>query len=161
VAALRYPYGGEVPEHLDSISTSSDPSAVSIPSRGWTSVAGSRCSAPAVVDAANAVDFLPRSCHLCFDLSHFITDCSLIGKETRKLAQGSRESKLHDTSTPRERGKPPSTLAAKRMPPRPMGSPRQWEPRRPPIAVNTVLPPPREPDLVPVQVVNDYMSENE
>jgi hypothetical protein len=161
VATLEYPYDGEVPEHSDSISTSSGPSAVSIPSRGWTSVAGSRCTAPAGVDAANAVDFRPRSCHLCFDPSHFIMDCPLIGNETRKLAQESRESKLQDTSTPREPGKPPSTLPAKRMPPRPMGLPRQWEPRRPPIAVNTVLPPPSEPDVVPVQVVNDHVSENE
>jgi hypothetical protein len=79
VAAHEYPYGGEVLEHSDSISTSSGPSAVSIPSRGWTSDAGYRCSAPAGVDAANAVDFRPRSCHHCFDASHFIMDCPLIG----------------------------------------------------------------------------------
>jgi hypothetical protein len=161
VVALEYPCGGEVPEHSDSIFTSSDPSAVSISSRGWTSVAGSRCTAPVGVDGANAVDFRPRSCHLCFDPSHFIMDCPLIGNETRKLAQESRESKLQDTSTPREPGKPPSTLTAKRMHPRPMGLPRQWEPRRPPIAVNTVLPPPSEPDVVPVQDFNDHVSENE
>jgi hypothetical protein len=45
VAALEYPEDGEVPEHSDSINMSSGPSAVSIPSRGWTRVAGSRCSA--------------------------------------------------------------------------------------------------------------------
>jgi hypothetical protein len=160
VAALEYPYGGEVSEHSDSISTSSGPSAVSIPSRGWTSVAGSRGSAPAGVDAASAIDFRPRSCHLCFDTSNFTMNSPLIGNETRKLAQESRESKLHDTSNPRESGEPPSTLPAKRMPPRPMGLPRQWEPGRPPIAVNTVLPPSREPDVVPVRVVNDHKSEN-
>jgi hypothetical protein len=160
VAALEYPYGGEFPEHSDSISTSFGPSAVSIPSRGWTSAAGSRCSAPAGVDAAYAVEFRPRSCHQCFDPSNFIMDCPLIGNETRKLAQEIRERKLYDTSAPREPGKPPSTLTAKRMPPRPMGLPRQWEPRLPPIAVNTVSPPPSEPG-VPVQVVNDHMSEDE
>jgi hypothetical protein len=126
VAALEYPYGEEVPEHSDSISTSSGPSVLSIPFRGWTSVAGSRCSAPAGIDAANAVDSRPRICHLCFDPSNFIMECPLIGNETRKLAQESRESKLHDTSTPRQPGKPPSTFPAKRMPPRPMGLPGQW-----------------------------------
>jgi hypothetical protein len=87
LAAIEYPYDGEVPENSDSISTSSGPSAVSIPSRGWTNVAGSMCSAPAGVDAANKVDFRPRSCPFCFDRSHFIVDCPLVGNETCKFSR--------------------------------------------------------------------------
>jgi hypothetical protein len=80
-AALEYPYDGEVPQHSDSIFTSSGTAAVSISSRSWTNVAGSRSSVTAGVEAANAVDFRPRSCHLCFDPSHFILDCPLLGSK--------------------------------------------------------------------------------
>lgn len=161
VATLEYPYDGEVPEHSDSISTSSGPSAVSIPSRGWTSIAGSRCSAKTGGEAANAVEFRPRSCHLCFDPSHFLMDCPLLGNEARQLAQERREHKFRDSPAPREPGQLPSTFLAKRIPPRPTGSPRQWETRRPPIAVNAVIPQPTEQEVVPVQVFNDQLSKNE
>jgi hypothetical protein len=124
-------------------------------------VAGSRCSVPVGVDAANAVDFCPRSCHLCFDPSHFIVDCPLLGNETLKLAQERRENKFKDTSNPCEPGQALSTFPAKRMPPRSMGFPRQWQLRGRAIAVNAVLPPSTEQEVVPIQVFNNRMLKNE
>jgi hypothetical protein len=83
-------------------------SEISIPTRGWHSVAGS-----AVKDAAFAIAPQGRSCYLCFRKDHFVMECPFLTPETKELVQQKRNVESHPHPSPPPRppvgtvGKPP------------------------------------------------------
>jgi hypothetical protein len=87
----------------------SDSSDISVPTRGWASAAGSMQSRhtgdPTPLDAVWALEPKPRSCHLCFEVGHFLMECPLLGPEAKLAAQTRREAKfsgsrLHPQTSP-------------------------------------------------------------
>jgi hypothetical protein len=78
----------------------SDSSDISVPTRGWASAAGSIQSRHTgdhtPLDAVWALEPKQRSCHLCFEVGHFLMECHLLGPEAKLAAQTRREAKFAD-----------------------------------------------------------------
>jgi hypothetical protein len=134
VANAEYLHDAEVrSDHSANNSISSFLSSISAPTRDWVSAAGSQYSQPIPKDAVNAVDYRGRSCHLCFDPSHFLMYCPLLGTEIFQLSQQQRDQKSRDPPARREFSAYPRSVA------RPPISPRLENPRTAPVAVNPLI----------------------
>jgi hypothetical protein len=72
--------------HIDSYSSESE---VSIPTRGWPSIAGS-----VVDDATFAITPQRRGCYLCFRTDHFVMDCPFLSPEIKVAIQQQRDAEL-------------------------------------------------------------------
>jgi hypothetical protein len=95
VGALNTPHHrGTESELSDTCSVSSVPSSISAPTRSCVSAPGSIRPAPVFEyprsQEVNAIDHRPRTCHLCFNLGHFIMKCPFLGKEASQLVQENR-----------------------------------------------------------------------
>jgi hypothetical protein len=133
VGALNTPpYWGNESELSDTCSISSVPSFFPAPMRSWVSAPGSTRLAPVSEcpqsQEVNAIDYRPRTCHLCFNPGHFNMECPLLRKEARQLVQ---ENKMRATQgkTSRQEGTPrfpaiPGHLLEQRAPT------RSWDPSR-------------------------------
>jgi hypothetical protein len=134
VAATDYPRDAEgMSDHSEGRSMSSIPSTVSAPSRDWVSASASPHSVLAPKESANAVEYRSRGCHLCFNPLHFLMDCPLLPPESRHLAQQQRDQKARDSPVRRD------FPTYSRTSPRPPIPSRAVEPRRPVVAVNSVI----------------------
>jgi hypothetical protein len=76
----------------------------------------------------NAIDYRPRTCHLCFNPGHFIMECPFLGKEARQLVQ-ENQMRATQVKTSRQEGTPklpaiPEHLPEQRAPT------RSWDPPR-------------------------------
>ena len=122
----------------DTGSSLSFQSSVSVPSRGWSSVAGTPMGEP-----IHAVERRYLSCHLCYDPSHLIADCPLLGPEVQKIAQNKRDERVA------ARTRPPTPKEA--QPVAPSGSPLPVYPRK----IFPRPPGPRRPQVLAVEEVDE------
>jgi hypothetical protein len=94
------------PSRTGSESPLSNASSISVPTGGWVSTGGSLLEEAAVVAGGKNM-----SCYLCFNSSHLLMECPLLGIEARQAAQRQRELKFRDfpnarSSYPRSAGAP-------------------------------------------------------
>ena len=87
IAALEPSYANS---HIDSHSSESE---VSVPTKGWTSIAGS-----VVDDATFAITPQNRGYYMCFRLDHFDMDCPFLSPEIRVAIQQQRDAQLRPSA---------------------------------------------------------------